>query len=244
MLFRYETPILHKYEEPQLLHLFIHLGVCDLREMNDMFLFSSHCISYAGKKFEIALIFGEISRMGYAIKLIEERYGVRALVTRIYFHLIQDAWQFQLSHWLFRGGWRRIRAPTKSIKWQRGEDPEMESSPAPFDTAPLIAVHTGYVPRKSSPEEKRDRSRNMSILSCGDKRLPFGSPYEAESVREWERGGEKGAENGREWEESLNDLGMRATLGANYRPAANYQVEAPIYRRERLPESSENRPAG
>lgn len=45
-------------------------------------------------------------------------------------------------------------------------------------------------------------------------------------------------------EESLNDLGIRATLGANYRPTANYQVEAPIYRGERLPESSENRPGG
>lgn len=48
-----------------------------------------------------------------------------------------------------------------------------EETPALFDTIPLIAVHTGYVLRKSILEEKRDRSRNMSILFCRDKRLPL-----------------------------------------------------------------------
>lgn len=98
---------------------------------------------------------------------------------------------------------------------------------------PLIAAHTGYFPRKSIPGKKRDRSRNMSILSCGDKALAFGNPYESGEGR---GGGERGS--GQKTEESerrvLTISGCGATLGANYRPAANYQVEAPIYRRERV----------
>lgn len=95
---------------------------------------------------------------------------------------------------------------------------------------PLIAAHTGYVPRKSIPGKKRDRSRNMSILSCRDKALAFGNPYESGEGR-GEGGGQKTEESERR---VLTISGCGATLGANYRPAANYQVEAPIYRRERV----------
>lgn len=61
--------------------------------------------------------------------------------------------------------WWRIRAQRNQLN-SNEEDLETKGFWLSLIRRPLIAVHTGYVPRKSISEEKRDRSRNVSILSC------------------------------------------------------------------------------